>query len=61
MKKKLLIVAGVLLDHRCDGVGYLVDGTADEFLKGYGDFGRLFDKSETELAALNRKAGDGPA
>jgi proline iminopeptidase len=30
----------------------------DQFLRGYMDFGRLFDKSEQQLAAANRKIGD---
>jgi proline iminopeptidase len=30
----------------------------DQFLKGYLDFGRLFDKSEQELATANRQVGD---
>lgn len=30
----------------------------DDFLKRYLDFGRLFDQSETELAAVNRQVGD---
>jgi proline iminopeptidase len=30
----------------------------DQFLRGYLDFGRLFDKSEQELAAANRQIGD---
>jgi proline iminopeptidase len=30
----------------------------DQFRKGYLDFGRLFDKSEQELAAANRQIGD---